>query len=102
MQIQVTETVTAAIEQQNALLEEPIDLSKGADSPLYGKQSKIDSLTLVSILVDIETTLRAELGIEARLADTSDLPTAATPFATFGTLCDYVDTRCTSLLAMQE
>jgi acyl carrier protein len=88
----------SAIRQQDMLLSEPIDLSRGEDSPLYGINSAIDSLTLVSIIVDIEEKIRSQFGVEVRLADTSDQPPSATPFATLGTLVVYVMDRLSPAL----
>lgn len=88
----------SAIRQQDLLLSEPIDLSRGEDSPLYGTNSAIDSLTLVSIIVDMEEKIRSQFGVEVRLADTSDLPSSVTPFATLGTFVLYVMDRLSPAL----
>ncbi|WP_445177887.1 hypothetical protein [Pseudomonas sp. McL0111] len=88
----------SAIRQQDLLLSEPIDLSRGEDSRLYGVDGTIDSLTLVSIIVDVEEMIRTQLGVEVHLADTSDLSESATPFATLGTLAAYVMDRLTLAL----
>ncbi|MEP2783199.1 MAG: hypothetical protein ABJO67_21410 [Pseudoruegeria sp.] len=91
---QLPRIISDAIAQQNILLEAPIDLSEGPNSPLYGVDSQIDSLTLVSILVDVEATVLSELSLTVHLADTSDLKEDEKPFATYGSLCAYTRTRC--------
>ncbi|WP_438298992.1 hypothetical protein [Pseudomonas sp. NMS19W] len=95
---EVKTLVETAVRQQDLLLSEPIDLSRGEDSPLYGVEGTIDSMTLVSIIVDTEEKIRHRFGAEVHLADTSDLPATATPFATLGTLCAYVMNRLESAL----
>ncbi len=87
-----------AIRQQDLLLDQPIDVSAGEASPLYGIGGTIDSLTLVSIIVDIEQQIRSQFEVEIHLADTTDLPQSATPFATLGTLCAYVMGRLSAAL----
>lgn len=85
--------VEAAIRNQSVLLPEPIDLSAGEDSILYSDNGSMDSITLVTILVDIEDALRVQGVEDVLLADTSDLATGVTPFATLGSLVNYVNMR---------
>lgn len=85
--------VETAIRNQSVLLPEPIDLSNGHDSILYADNGSMDSITLVTILVDIEDALRAQGVEDILLADTSDLAVGATPFATLGSLVNYVNLR---------
>jgi hypothetical protein len=99
MQANTIGIVEAALRRQDALLPEPIDLSRGADSPLYGPDGQVDSLTLVTALVDIEEQLHAQFGCTLHLADVSDLPADATPFASFGALCAHVDARLAAVQA---
>ncbi|WP_061291599.1 hypothetical protein [Azotobacter vinelandii] len=92
-------TITeSAIRQQDLLLNEPIDLSRGEDSPLYGVDGTIDSLTLVSIIVDIEEKIRSQFGVEVHLADTTGLPQSAMPFSTLGTISAHVMSRLSRAL----
>jgi len=90
MHEQIISLIEAAVRLQDQLLETPIDVSSGENSPLFGSDGQIDSLTLVSLIVDIESRIRSEFEVEVRLADTSDLPESATPFATIGSMSKYV------------
>lgn len=92
--------IEVAIRQQDLLLDEPIDLSRAEDSALYSDDGTIDSLTLVSIIVDIEQQIRDQFGVEVHLADTTDLPQSATPFSTLGTLSEYVMGRLSAALVI--
>lgn len=94
--------IELAIRQQDLLLDEPIDLSTGENSPLYGIGATIDSLTLVSIIVDIEQQIHSQFGIAVHLADTAGLPPSATPFATLGTLSAYVIGRLSGALEQAD
>lgn len=99
---QVKALTESAVRQQDLLLSTPIDLSRGEDSRLYGVDGSIDSLTLVSIIVDVEEKLRSQLGVDVRLADTTDLPDTATPFATLGTLIAYIMDRLSAAQAQVQ
>ncbi|WP_028303032.1 hypothetical protein [Oceanospirillum maris] len=94
---QIKEIVIHAISQQNILLEKPVDLSMGDNSPLYCEGGQIDSLALVSILVDVESSIKAHYQADVRLADTSDLSSMESPFLTLGTLVQYTRNRLTDL-----
>lgn len=96
---QIKQIVTNAISQQNILLEEPVDLSMGDDSSLYGEAGQIDSLALVSILVDIEASLKTQYQADVQLADTSDLSPTETPFITLGALVQYTHSRLTNVVS---
>ena len=61
---QVKALTESVVRQQDLLLSTPIDLSQGEDSRLYGVDGSIDSLTLVSIIVDVEEKLRSQLGVD--------------------------------------
>jgi acyl carrier protein len=82
-----------AIDAANPLLEQPVDVSRGADSALYGPGGVIDSLGLVSIIVELEQLVERDLGATLHLADVSDLPAEAEPFATLGSMAAYVQAR---------
>ncbi|WNC88091.1 hypothetical protein RI103_10030 [Paraburkholderia sp. FT54] len=85
--------IEAAILRQEPLLEKPVDLSRGESSRLYGPDGQIDSLTLVSVIVDIEDQIRLQFGMEVCLADLTVLPKGEAPFATVASLARYVARR---------
>src|SRR4051812_7854261 len=89
---QLDTLIETAIRRQDVLLLQPIDTSQGRESPLFG-DGHIDSLTLVSILVDLEDIINQHYKTDLRLADISNLPVGATPFSTVGMLTDYVANR---------
>ena len=60
-------------------------------TPLFGKSSFIDSLTLVSLIVDVEQKLVEEFGISVTIADERAMSQEKSPFQTIGTLADYVN-----------
>jgi acyl carrier protein len=64
----------------------PIDES----TRLIGKKAVVNSLGLVSIIVDIEQKLSDNNEIEVTIADDRAMSQEKSPFLTIGTLADYV------------
>jgi acyl carrier protein len=66
----------------------PDDLDE--ETRLLGKRSFLDSLGLVSLIVDIEQKLNENRGYEVTIADERAMSQERSPFLTVGTLADYV------------
>ena len=58
---------------------------------LIGPKSFIDSLTLVSLIVDIEQKINEEYDITVTIADERAMSQKKSPFRTVGTLAEYVE-----------
>lgn len=78
------------IEEQNLYLDEPIDLSQGNDSYLYSDDGQLDSLSLISIISDIEKKLFEWFEVNIKLASELDLSVKNSPFSTFGSTIDFI------------
>ena len=59
---------------------------------LIGKKAVVNSLGLVSVIVDIEQKLGDDYGIEVTIADDRAMSQEKSPFLTIGTLAEYVST----------
>lgn len=57
---------------------------------LFGANATIESLELVSLIVDVETILNTEHNLEVSLADDRALSRAQSPYASVEALRDYV------------
>ena len=57
---------------------------------LIGPRSFLDSLTLVSVIVDIEQKVSDEYGVSVSIADERAMSQEKSPFRTIGTLAEYV------------
>jgi len=57
---------------------------------LLAEGSIIDSLTLVSLIVDIETTFNTDYNIEISLSDDRAMMRDISPFLSVSTLVDYI------------
>jgi acyl carrier protein len=60
------------------------------DTILFGDKSCIDSLSLVSVIVDLEVLLSDEFGIEITLTDDRAMTREISPFNNVTNLSDYI------------
>lgn len=68
-----------------------IEISKCEDSmKLFGADATIDSLTLVSLIVDLESKLSDAFECEISLTDDRAMTREISPFDTFGSLKSYI------------
>jgi acyl carrier protein len=83
------EAVVDALEERG--VEIPADL--GLDTVIFGKKSLLDSLGLVTLVMELENRLDEERGIQVVLADEKAMSRRSSPFRTLGSLVDYVEER---------
>ncbi|MCG5247845.1 hypothetical protein [Methylorubrum extorquens] len=67
---------------------EKVDISY--DTLLFGGESTIDSLSLVSVIVDVETALSTKFDRAVALTDDRAMSREPSPFTSARTLSDYV------------
>jgi acyl carrier protein len=79
--------VEDALEEQD--LEVPADL--GTETKLFGRNAPLDSLGLVSLVMEIEERLEEEHSLSVVLADERAMSRRASPFRTLGSLVDYIE-----------
>lgn len=69
----------------------PVDPAQcTAETRLIGKSAVLDSMGLVMLIVDVEQQLEAQHGLVVTLADDRAMSQARSPFASVGSLADYV------------
>jgi acyl carrier protein len=78
------------VDEVNEELENKVKLDKARDTLLYGRGAKIDSMTLVSLIVAVEDALRREHGLSVTLANEKAMSMERSPFKTLGSMIDYV------------
>ena len=61
-----------------------------ADTRLYGPESGLDSISLVSVIADIEDIIYEELNVNITLADERALSQRRSPFCNVSSLRDYI------------
>lgn len=85
-----TRIILSALENLNAELGPERAVPVRSDTALFGMTASIDSLSLVSLIVDVETALSAEYGYDISLTDDRAMSRPVSPFTTVATLTDYV------------
>ena len=82
------------LKQVNSLVDTLPDDQKFAVSEsvvLFGKNSNIDSLSLVSLIVDMEAYFLDEHNLEISLTDDRAMTREISPFNTVASLTDYLN-----------
>lgn len=88
------EAVLALVKQAliDALAEKgkapPADL--GPDTEVFGGGALLDSLGLVTMVMELETRLEEEHGVSVVLASDKAMSRRSSPFRTLGALVDYI------------
>jgi acyl carrier protein len=62
----------------------------GLDTPLLGRGAVLDSMGLVTLIVDLEQRLEEDKDVYVVLADERAMSQRRSPFRTVGTLTDYI------------
>lgn len=82
----VYQALTALNEERDGREQVPL----APDTALFGKDSLLDSLALVSVIVDVETALSDQLGEPICLTGDEALTQEHSPFADVRALCAYI------------
>lgn len=61
-----------------------------ADTILFGRDGLLDSVALVSFILDVEDAVRTEFGVNLTIADERAMSQTRSPFRRVGSLADYV------------
>lgn len=80
-----------AVDCINGELPPDRQLSKTPDTRLLGSQSVLDSLHLVSLLINVEREVEDMLGVALTLANERALSMKESPFRTIDSLASYID-----------
>ena len=91
MKDRIYSLIYRAIESQNALMHVPVDASRGIETHLFGEGGQLDSMGLVSLIVSVEEEVESEFGLNLILASDRAMSVRRSPFATVGSLADYVE-----------
>lgn len=60
------------------------------DTRLFGPEASLDSLSLVSVIVDVETAVADELGKPVSLTDDVAMSQPVSPFSDVSALANYI------------
>lgn len=93
MRDQAFRIVKAAIEELNEELEYDTLESVSDDTPIFGGEDGIDSLSLVRLVVAIEQRVSEELDTDVVLSDEKAMSAKRSPYRTAASLADFVAER---------
>mgnify|MGYP003442148534 FL=1 len=86
----IYEIVIKQVQELNETLPENQQFSVNEDTILFGNNSNIDSLSLVSVIVDLESVFSDEYGKEISLTDDRAMTREINPFSSIRNLVDYI------------
>ena len=90
MKEMIEKIIQRSLDEVNDLLERKIQSPKDDQTPLYGREGVLDSLSLVNLIVSIEGSIESEIGMSVILANEKAMSQHNSPFATIGSLTRYV------------
>lgn len=87
---EVLAIIYTAMESLNEELPEGGKIPLVPDTKLFGADATIDSLSLVSVIVDVETEASDQLGFPVVLTDDRAISEEVSPFTDPDALADYI------------
>jgi acyl carrier protein len=87
---QILDIVTTQVTQLVETLPEKQKFEAHPSTILFGNGSKIDSLSLVSVIVDLEMIFSSDYNFDLSLTDDRAMTREISPFDTINTLVDYI------------
>jgi len=88
---QVEAIIFGALEALNAERAPDEQLAISADTRLFGPDAVLDSLSLVSVMVDVETMASDEFGRAISLTDDRAMSQTPVPFTSVRALSAYIE-----------
>jgi acyl carrier protein len=86
----VQQAVYRAVDELNKQLPKGVSVNKAPDAVLYGKTGKLESIDVVTLIMEVEDQIKAEFGQSITIADDRAMSRENSPFLTVGSLTDYV------------
>ena len=88
---QIFDIVINQVTELNDTLPEDQQFEVSKDTVLFGNDSKIDSLSLVSVIVDLEGVFSSDYNFDISLTDDRAMTREVSPFDNVTSLVDYID-----------
>lgn len=86
----VLEIILRAVQNLNDELSDSEKFEVSLSTPLFGPQAMLDSLALVSVIVDVEGDISAALGRNISLTDDRAMSQEVSPFDDVQSLLNYI------------
>jgi acyl carrier protein len=90
---EVVREIFTAIDRANELREPEDQLICAEGTALYGSEGGLDSLGLVSLILDVEAAVNKQAGTDLVLADEHAMSQRRNPFRDVQSLADYIMSR---------
>jgi acyl carrier protein len=87
---EITAIVINQVEQLNETFSDIQKISVNENTVLFGNGSSIDSLSLVSVIVDLEMLFSDEHSFDISLTDDRAMTREISPFDSVASLADYI------------
>jgi acyl carrier protein len=88
----IERAVYRAVDELNRQLPGGVQIEKSPDAPLYGRAGKLESLDFVTFIMEVESRIKDEFGIDLVLSDENLLSRESSPFSTLGNLIWHLET----------
>ncbi len=90
MKEKILEIIFSSLNERNEEREEQDQFNVNEETVLFGADGVLDSLDLVSTIVDIEGALSDEFGRKLSLSDDKAMSAEPIPFTSVSTLSEYI------------
>ena len=87
---QIIESIYKAIDEFNALAPPNAQIDKAPSTVLFGEHGRLDSLGLVSLILDVEGQVEADFDMSVSLTSERAMSRQTSPFRSIDTLADYI------------
>jgi acyl carrier protein len=84
----IIDIIFTCIEEINK--QKNIEIEKSIDTRLFGAESDLDSLGLVSLVVSVEENINSKYDVSISIADERAMSQKHSPFRSVDTLSDYI------------
>ena len=86
----IVNVILAALKAHFDEVNETVDLSEGENIKLFGGGGLLDSIGLVTFIVEVEERLEDEFDVSVVLADEKAMSRRTSPFSRVSYLVDYI------------
>jgi acyl carrier protein len=86
----VIDIIYRALQALNGELPADMQVPLDPQTRLFGPEATLDSLSLVSVIVDVEAGVADDLGKTVSLTDDEAMSQEVSPFSSVDTLADYI------------
>lgn len=90
MKDKIVSLIYSSIDEINLQNGPDKQLAKTESTVIFGRNSILDSLGLVNLIVSLEESINDELNVEITLADERAMSQESSPFRTVSTLAEYI------------